>query len=406
MAFLAPVFKAKFPDGTTMQEITRLKYGKTAGIFASIGAFVYSTNTMEIVGISIMLNLVTGLPLWAGLVISTIVIVVYTWTGGLWAVTITDFVQFIAMMICVGIALIVGWKSIGGYEAVYDGLFEWIGEEPDYYFSAGAGYLTPWTLFAYSITSLAVLCEPAFFQRVFASSGPNEIKKAFAAGVPMWLSFDWAVTFLGIMGAAAIGLGIIPEVEANAALFAVAGQYLPVGVLGLFVAGVLAAAMSTADSYFLVSGGVIGYDIYKGVINPKADGATVEKITKVGILISAALSLFLCFVFEEIMEIWVFQATIILSVTLVPVYFGTFSKKPPKKMAGLMATVLGVILSFAWYILTETVGYYDEEMAVQAIDLFGVELWQDYGILIIVPIVAIVYLITNAVAKKTMEEAA
>lgn len=406
MAFLAPVFKDKFPEGTTMQEIIRQKYGKSAGVLGSIAAFLYSTNTMEIVGIGIILNLVTGLPLTYGIIIATVLIVVYTWFGGLWAVTMTDFIQFISMMICVGLALIIGWKSVGGYEAVYDGLFQWVGEDPSWYFTAGAGYLTPWTLFAYSITALAVLCEPAFFQRMFAASTATEIKKAFAAGVPMWLSFDWAVSFLGILGAAAIGLGIIPEVEANAALFAVAGQYLPVGVLGVFVAGVLACAMSTADSYFLVAGGVVGYDIYKGVINPDAEDSKVEKITKGGILFSAALSVFLAFIFDEIMDIWVFQATIIMSVALVPVYFGAFSKKPPKKAAGLVSTIVGFVLATSWYILTETVGYYNEDMEVQMMNVGGVELWQDYGILIIVPIVIVVYLITNAVATETIEEEA
>ena len=51
MAFLSPVFKKKFPEGTTMQEITFRRYGKTAGIFSSIAAFLYSTNTMEMMGI-------------------------------------------------------------------------------------------------------------------------------------------------------------------------------------------------------------------------------------------------------------------------------------------------------------------------------------------------------------------
>ena len=116
-------------------------------------------------------------------------------------------------------------------------------------------------------------------------------------GVPMWLSFDWCVSFLGILGAAAIGLAIIPEVEPNEALFAIVGQYLPIGVMGIFVAGVLACAMSTADSYFLVAGGVIGVDLYRNIINPDAEDRKVERVTKIGMLVSAALSIGLAFLF-------------------------------------------------------------------------------------------------------------
>lgn len=406
MAILSPKFKELFPAGTTMQEITFKKYGKTAGIMSSIAAFVYSTNTMEMMGIGFVLHLVSGMPFWMGTLIGAIVVVFYTWTGGLWAVTLTDFLQFVAMMITVGIALLVGWRAIGGYEQVMVGLTEWMGsaEDAGYFFSAGAGYLTSWTLVAYSLTALAVLAEPAFFQRIFASAGPNEIKKAFAAGVPMWLSFDWAVTFLGILAAAAIGLGIIPEVEANEALFTVVGQYLPVGVMGIFVAGVMACAMSTADSYFLVAGGVIGYDLYKGVINPKADSDKVEKVTKWGMIGSAVLSFILAFTFERIMEVWVFQATIIITTCLIPVYFGAFSKKAPKKIAGTLATSFGLIVSFIWYIWSNYFGTWSEDWEVYVIKIGNLELWQEYGIIIITPIVLVIYLIANALGKEIVEE--
>jgi SSS family solute:Na+ symporter len=308
MAFMSPVFREKFPDGTTMQEITFRKYGKAAGIISSLSSFIYSTNTMEMMGIGFLLRLITGMPFWAGVLIGAFFVTAFTWMGGLWAVTITDFIQFVVMLVTVGLALIIGWNIIGGYENIIIGLQEFVGhEDSEYYFTIGAGYLTPWTLFAYSLTAFAVLAEPAFFQRIFASSGPKEIRKAFVAGIPMWLAYDWIVAFLGIMGAAAVGLAIIPaDIAPNEALFAIAGQYLPVGVMGLFIAGVFSAAMSTADSYFLVAGGVIGYDIYKGVIKPDASQKQMERMTKIGVLVSAALSLALSFFFERIMEVWVF----------------------------------------------------------------------------------------------------
>lgn len=406
MAFMSPVFREKFPDGTTMQEITFRKYGKTAGIVSSISSFVYSTNTMEMMGIGFLLRLITGMPFWVGVIVGAIFVTGFTWMGGLWAVTITDFIQFVIMLVTVGLALVIGWNMIGGYENVVIGLKEFVGSEDwHYYFTVGAGYLTPWTLFAYSLTAFAVLAEPAFFQRIFASSGPKEIRRAFTAGIPMWLSYDWIVAFLGIMGAAAVGLAIIPaDIEANEALFTIAGQYLPVGVMGLFIAGVFSAAMSTADSYFLVAGGVIGYDIYKGVINPDADQKQTERMTKIGVLISSAISLALAFFFDRIMEVWVFQATVIITTCIIPVYFGTFSKKPPKKIAGAVATVFGFTASIIWYIWTNFFGTYIEDMDIYVIKIGEVELWQEYGILIITPIVFILYLIFNALGKETAEQ--
>lgn len=99
--------------------------GKTTGVFTSIAAYPYSTNTMEMMGIGFVLHLITGMPFFLGTLIGAVIVIIYTWT-----------------------------------------------------------------LVAYSVTALAVLCEPAFFQRMFAAASPNEIKRGFAMGVPMWLSFD------------------------------------------------------------------------------------------------------------------------------------------------------------------------------------------------------------------------
>lgn len=414
MAFLAPKFKEKFPDGTTMQEITLKKYGRLAGFCSSIAAFVYSTNTIEMVAIGVIIHLVAGLPLWVGVLLGAVVVVIYTWTGGLWAVTMTDFFQFISMMVCTGLALIIAWRAIGGYENVYRGIVSFVEimeydppyeEAAGYFFKPGAGYLTPWTLVAYSLTALSVLCEPAFFQRIFASAGPKEVKKAFLAGVPMWLAFDWVTTFLGICAAAAVGLGTLPILEGREALFAVCGQYLPVGLMGLFTAGVLACAMSTADSYFLVSGGVIGYDLYKGIFKPDATPEKVKRMTKIGVVISAIISIILSFSIDSIIGLWTFQATFILSVTLVPVYFGTFSRKAPKKIAGTMAAVTGLALAIIWYAVFITAGFMDDDVGTVMLTIGNLELWMDYGILVIPPITLVVYLLGSAFGKKTMPEA-
>ena len=68
---------------------------------------------MEMMGIGFLLRLITGMPFWVGVLIGAIFITAFTWMGGLWAVTITDFIQFIVMMVCVGVALVIGWNAIG-----------------------------------------------------------------------------------------------------------------------------------------------------------------------------------------------------------------------------------------------------------------------------------------------------
>jgi Na+/proline symporter len=168
----------------------------------------------------------------------------------------------------------------------------------------------------------------------------------------------------------------------------------------------LAAAMSTADSYFLVAGGIVGYDIYKGVINPEASDRNVETVTKFAMLVSAVIAILLAFTFDRIMQVWVFQATIIITTAVIPVYFGTFSKKPQKKIAGTLATAFGFSASTTWYIWFLSAGTWNDELGVNTVRFGDIELWQEYGILIITPMVLMIYLVANALGEDTVSEKA
>jgi hypothetical protein len=106
------------------------------------------------------------------------------------------------------------------------------------------------------------------------------------------------------------------------------------------------------------------------------------------------------------MQVWVFQATIIVTTALVPVYFGTFSKKPQKKIAGTLATAFGFSASTTWYIWFLSAGTWNDELSVSIVRVGGIELWQEYGILIITPVVLIIYLVANALGENTVSEKA
>jgi Na+/proline symporter len=173
--------------------------------------------------------------------------------------------------------------------------------------------------------------------------------------------------------------------------------------------------MSTASSYFLVSGGVIGYDLYK-VVKPDSTGDQQKRMVKIGIIVSAVLSIGLAFAFERIMTVWVFQATIIVCTVLIPVYMGTFLKKRPKKIAGTAAATFGLAASLLYYLWIMIFGEWNDNWEVQALklpempffDVPGVTvvwLWTEYGIIIITPIVLVVFLVANWLGKEVHHDA-
>jgi len=95
-----------------------------------------------------------------------------------------------------------------------------------------------------------------------------------------------------------------------------------------------------------------------------------------------------------------------ITTAVIPVYFGTFSKKPQKKIAGTLATAFGVLASTTWYVWFLSAGTWNDELGVSTVKFGDIELWQEYGILIITPIVLVIYLVANALGQDTVSEKA
>lgn len=250
MGFLATKFREL--DKNTFVDIMGEHYGNFTRVISALCSFFYFINTMVMMGMGFIFALIFNINFSVGVLIAAVIVVVYTYTGGLWAVATTDMVQFLVMAVTLGIALLISWFDIGGYTGVHAGLAAYLGEDPWYYFSPSGGYLIMGVIVAYGLTALAVLCEPAFLQRIMASRSPREARNALLIGTPIWTAYEFACCMLGIAAVAVVGLGMMGEPHADQALMVVVAKYVPAGFLGLFLAGVLAAAMSTADSYFLV----------------------------------------------------------------------------------------------------------------------------------------------------------
>jgi solute:Na+ symporter, SSS family len=407
MGLLAPKFREL--NSNTFVDIMGERYGKFTRVISALCSFFYSINTMEIMGMGFIFALIFKIPFSVGVLIAAVIVVVYTYTGGLWAVATTDMVQFLIMAVTLGVALLICWFDVGGYVGVHAGLTAYLGEDPWYYFSPSGGYLTAGVIVAYALTSLAVLCEPAFLQRIFAARSPKEARNALLIGTPIWTAYEFACCMLGITAVAVVGLGLMGEPHPNQALIAVVARYIPAGFLGLFLAGVLAAAMSTADSYFLVASGNLVYDIYRPIFRPDIPDHKLVSYTKGAVLISAAISVALAFYFDRIMGVWVFQASMIINTVLIPLYVAVFLKKLKiAPLSGALATAVGFFGTIGYYVLITVAGYFSEdwETMVIEVNIFGrtYELWQEYGIFLIPPFVILAFLIGQMFGNKPTEQ--
>jgi SSS family solute:Na+ symporter len=317
--------------------------------------------------------------------------------GGLWADAVSDTIQFVLMCMSLAITIPLAVDWVGGwtfleYLPVRDGDFTSTHLQSD-------GGLSTWMLVAWATTGLSVLVEPAFCQRVFAAQDERSVKHALLVGILLWAAYDWGVTIIGIIAQAAVQQSLLAgDLEGNAALLTVCTQMLPTGLRGLMIGGILAAAMSTIDTYSLLASGNIVYDIYRPVIDPYASDRRLLLLTRIGVfgvMIAAAL---ISLLFDRMRDTWQFMSSVATSVVFVPMMGALFGR--PRPLAGFLAAVAGLAGLIIFYTLLFTQGTYNLNQETYMLQLGDVELWQDYAVLCALPVSCLGYVLGNLMGKR------
>jgi Na+/proline symporter len=181
--------------------------------------------------------------------------------------------------------------------------------------------------------------------------------------------------------------GTLPfDVAPDAALLTVMVAALPAGALGLFMAGVLSTEMSTLDSYCLVAGGNVAYDIYKPAFKPDATDQELIKTTRHGILLSWVLGFAMAISFDQMLGLWVFMASILISSVMAPILLGMYVPSFRKPLAGFLSAGLGLVSTVILNIYIMTQGVYSAEEETFIIQWFGIDFMQEFIMYITVPI--------------------
>jgi SSS family solute:Na+ symporter len=370
-------------DFKSLPDILDRYYGRPTRIVGAAASFLYSLPALSLYGFGVMGELIFGWPPLAGMAILGGVALVYTLTGGFWAVALTDSIQF--LMMCLVLAVAVPWtlSIIGGFDALFETL------EPSYFDRMGD--LSVLLVIIYASTGLTILVEPTFYQRIFAARSYRNVRNALIAGIFLWGAYDWTVTILGMVARVAAVQGAIdPGVAPDASLMALMIAALPAGLLGLFIAGVLATEMSTLDSYCLVAGGNVAYDVYKPLVRPDATDRELIRTTRIGVVLSWLAGLAMAASFDQMLGLWVFMASILISSVLVPLLLGLFVSAWRRPLAGLLATGLGLAstLILNAFIMLKGVYVEEEETFVWTLSALGGswEILQEYAMFFTVPV--------------------
>jgi SSS family solute:Na+ symporter len=371
-------------DFKSLPDILDKYYGKNTRYVSAVTSFIYSLPALSLYGFGMVGDVILGWEPIIGMLVLGGIGLVYTLTGGFWAVVLTDSIQFVMMCVVLALAFPFAMNLIGGFDSMVEKL-------PSSYFDT-MGDLSIWLIIIYASTGLAILVEPTFYQRIFAAKSYKNVRNALVIGIFIWGSYDWIITILAmaaktgtlmkIMGDPIIDPGVAPD----AALLSIMVAALPVGALGLFMAGVLSTEMSTLDSYCLVAGGNVAYDIYKPAFKPDATDDELIRTTRYGILLSWLLGFAMAVSFEQMLGLWVFMASILISSTMTPILLGIYVPSFRKPLAGFLSAGLGLLSTIILNIYIMMTGTFDTVEETYIVQWFGIDFLQEFVMYITVPI--------------------
>jgi SSS family solute:Na+ symporter len=381
---------------TSLPEILERHYGKSAGIFGAIASIFYSLPALSLFALGRISHVIFGIEPMLGALLFGMVALGYTLLGGLWAVAITDTVQFILMCLTLAIGIPILMSKMGGFDAVAEiapvGYFDWFGGIPF------------WLLIAYAATGISILVDPGFYQRIFAAADYKKARNAMLISVGIWVAYDWLVTAGGMLAAAGVSAGMLPQdMHSNDALLSAMILALPIGFIGIFLAGVLATAMSTIDSYTLVAGANVSYDIYRPLAKPHATDQELVRATRIGVLLAWVLGYALAYMFDRLLALWVFTATALTSTVLVPIFVGLYWKGRKTATAGVLSCAVGLSSVMIYYLGIQQLGEANEDFGtyIWTFTLGGetFALWQEYALFFSLPMSLLGFLIGNRIGQ-------
>lgn len=261
--YLAPKWKAT--GNLTAAEFIKARLGSKVQkiyiyIFTIVSVFIKGS---VLYSVSKLVSASLDYPLVPVTIILGILMISYTAVGGLWAVMVTDILQFVVLTAAVLIILPLVFTEVGGID-------RFLTNAPEGFFNLTNGDYTWGFIFAFAIYHIFYIGGNwTFVQRYTSVDAPKSASKVayLFAGLYILSPILW---MLPPMTFQVIHPGL-SGIEAENAYIMVCKQVLPAGLLGLMLTGMYFSTSASANTALNVVSAVFTNDIYKGSINPQAN---------------------------------------------------------------------------------------------------------------------------------------
>lgn len=322
----------------TLGDFFKVRYGKRIELVA--GVFIVPSYVgyiaAQLVAMGLILNVVTGMAVWQGVIASAIVVTFYTYIGGMWAISITDFVQSVIIIGGLLVLAIILSNKAGGVATVLNNV------EPNTFRflpQASGTEIITW-IAAWSVLGLGSIPSQDVFQRVMSSNSVNTAVRSCFIAAGLYLTIAMLPLFISLCVR-----HLYPEFtqgDTQLALPSMVLAHATMPVQILFFGSLLSAIMSTTSSAILAPAAIFSENLVKPLARHRFTDKHFLAITRLAVLGFAILATVVACLRTNIYEL-VGESSILSLVSLfAPMVLGLYWKRA-SAMGALLAMITGII---------------------------------------------------------------
>ncbi len=339
-----------------------------SAVFILIFFTVYASSCFVTVGK--LFNTLFGFDYHTTLILGAVFVVAYTLIGGFLAESVSDFMQAIVMILALVITIIVGIVNAGGFDSVVqnsqnidgflsmfrlaspvtdaNGVQQVAGGAPIFGASSEYGFLNVLSMLAWGLGYFGV---PQVLLRFMAIRKAGEIKRSRIIATVWCVISLAAAVMIGIIGRTLLPVNeaLNTASKAESILIVMSTEYLPLIVAGLIMAGILAATISSSDSYLLIASSSVSVNLFKGIIKKeKATDKQVMTTSRIVLIVIAIIGVIIAWDENSIIFSLVSFAWAGFGATFGPLMLFSLFWKRTTRAGAIAGMVTGGLSVFIW----------------------------------------------------------
>lgn len=299
-----------------------------------------------------VLEVVSGMPRWQGVIIGGVAMTLYFTAGGLLSSAWVNALQLIVLLSGFVIALPMVLSQVGGF----DGITAAAGVPPTFWdpmYSAGAR--SGWTMLI--LLTPGFIISPGVVQKTWGAESARALRIGIGIAAAIQLVFSFLPVLLGMSARVHY-----PDIASpNLVLPTVMLHELPVLIGALALSAIFSAEVSTCDAILFMLSTSASKDLYQRFVNPQATSAQTLRVARIAAVVGGGAGMFLAIQLSTVIDALSIFYSLMSATLFVPVAAALLV--PTATARDAMAAIIGGVGTLLTvYFTTTGKGWWDPSL--------------------------------------------